>query len=223
MKKFLGLLIMMLMTTSSCFAMTFSQPVKIGEIGFPVQAPYHGFIVEGATQNKGYAYKENHKRNGKPLTTYVKGTAHFGDLYCKYDFEAEKISESIFFGGKNDFVLKQDGSYKKIFSIGNVLGIKLYAIYHDYCVTDLKIIGTRQDGKWVVYVDSKKISNKYFEGKDAYKEDGGVLYDQPICRDDSIVVVYRRWYWKGTSEAEGEFRFKWNDTAQQFDVEQIIY
>ena len=129
----------------------------------------------------------------------------------------------MIFGGRNDFILTQDSSYKEIFSIDNEVGIKLYAIYHIYCVTDLKIIGTQKNGKWVVYIDSKKLSDKYFGGKDAYKEDGGIIYDRPICRDNSIVVTYRRWHWKGMSEPEGEFRFKWDDSAQWFGVEQIVY
>ena len=223
MKKFFFLLFAFLIISSNCFAMTFSQPAKIGEIGFPVQAPYHGFIVNGATKNEGVAYDENRKRNGKPLTTYVNGIACFEKLYCKYNFKAKNFSESISFGGKNNFVLTQDGSYKEIFSIGNELGIKLYVTYHIYCVTDLKIIGTQRDGKWVVYIDSKKISDKYFKGKDRYKEDGGILYDVPICAGDTIIVKYRRWHWKGVSEPEGEFRFKWNETVQWFGIEQIIY
>lgn len=223
MKKFFFPLVVFLIISSNCFAVTFSQPIKIGEIGFPLQAPYHGFVVDGATRNEGSAYNENRERNGKPLTTYTNGVACFGVLYCKYNFKGKNSSNSMIFGGRNDFILTQDSSYKEIFSIDNEVGIKLYVIYHIYCVTDLKIIGTQKNGKWVVYIDSKKLSDKYFDGKDAYKEDGGIIYDRPICRDNSIVVTYRRWHWKGMSEPEGEFRFKWDDSAQWFGVEQIVY
>ena len=222
----LGVVLSVLFVAQSAFAMTFQQPVKIGKIGFPVQAPYHGYIVEGATQNDGKAYQENYKRrNGESLTTYTQGVARFGDLYCKYEF-GKNFSESMSFGGKNDFVLMQNGTFKEIFSIGNDAGIKFYAIYHIYCVTDLKILGTRKDGKWVVYIDSKKISDKYFGGKDSYKLDGGVLYEVPTCAGDTLIVQYRRWHWStngGISEPEGEFRFKWDDKAQWFGVEQVVY
>lgn len=219
-KFFVGVVLSVLLIANSAFAETFSQPVKIGEVGFPVQAPYHGFVVEGATQNDGKPFTEEFEYNGAPRKTYVKGTAHFGDLLCKYDFDAE-FPESIHFGGAGDFVLTTDGSFKEIFSIdGN--GLKLCAIYHNYCVSDLKILGSR-GGKWVVFVDSKKLSEKYFGGKDSYKTDGGVLYDVPTCAGDTIVVVYRRWHWGGESAAEGEFRFKWDDAAQWFSVEQVIY
>ncbi len=223
MKKFLGLLIVLMMIASNCLAMTFSQPVEIGEIGSPVQSPYHGFVVDGATENNGTSYNENRERRGKPLITYTKGTARFGDLYCKYNFGRNFNDQTISFGGKNNFILNMDGTFKQIFSIGNDSSLKLYAIRFYYCVTDLKIIGTRKDGKWVVYIDSKKLSDKYFGGKDRYKEDGGVIYDVPTCVGDKIVVTYRRWYWKGISEPEGEFRFKWDDKAQWFGIEQVVY
>ena len=223
MKKFLGLLLMLMMIASNCLAMTFSQPVKIGEIGSPVQSPYHGFIVNGATENNGTSYNENREREGKPLITYTQGTARFGDLYCKYNFVRNLNGQTISFGGKNNFILNMDGTFKQIFSIGNDSNLKLYAIRFYYCVTDLKIIGTQKDGKWVVYIDSKKLSNKYFGGKDRYKEEGSVLYDVPTCNGNTIVVKYRRWYWKGNSEPEGEFRFKWDDKAQWFGVEQVVY
>lgn len=225
MKKFLGLLVMMLMVASNCFAMTFSHIVKIGEIGFPVQAPYHGFIVEGATKNEGVTYNENRERNGKPLTTYINGIACFEEFYCKYNFKAKNFSESISFGGKDNFILTQDGSYRKIFSVGNDAGLKLYAIYYSYRVTDLKILGTQKNGKWVIYIDSKKIDDKYFDGNNGYNGGyiGRVLYDVPTCAGDTLIVTYRRFNRAGISEPEGEFRFKWNEAAQWFGVEQVIY
>ena len=223
----LGVVLSVLFVAQSAFAMTFQQPVKIGGIGFPIQAPYHGYVVKGASQNDGKAYHENYKkRNGEPLTTYTQGVARFGDLYCKYEF-GKNFSESMSFGGKNDFVLMQNGTFKEIFSIGNDAGIKLYAIYHTYCVTDLKILGTRKDGKWVVYIDSKKISNKYFDSKDSYKLDGGVSYSrEPKFQGDTIIISYTC-FAKSTKGSkiisQGEFRFKWDEAAQWFGVEQVVY
>ena len=227
MKKFFaGMICGLLFIADSAFAMTFSQPVKIGEIGFPVQAPYQGFIVEGATSNSGKLYREENTFRGKPVMTCKKGTAIFGSgedaLYCKYDFDAE-ISKAMSFGGKNNFVLTGNGSFKNLFKIDNDSKLALYAIYHNYCVSHLNIIGKQKDGKWVVFLDSKKISEKYFGGKDSYKEEGGVIYDIPTCAGDTIVVTYRRWHWEGKSEAEGELRFKWDESAQWFGVEQVIY
>ena len=224
-KIFVAVVVSLLFVAQTALAMTFQQPVKIGRIGFPVQAPYHGLIIDGANYNDGTPYREKSNK-----TTYTKGTARFGEgtnaLWCKYNFEPKNSADCfIKFGGANDFVLTQNITDKEIFQIDNDADLALYASYHIYCVTDLKILGKRGD-KWVVYLDSKKLSEKYFGGKDGYKLDGGVLYDVPTCAGDTIVVTWRRWHWYnngGISEPEGEMRFKWNDAAQWFGVEQIIY
>lgn len=46
---------------NSGFAMTLSRIVEIGEVGFPVQAPYHGLIIRGASYNTGIPYLEGTK------------------------------------------------------------------------------------------------------------------------------------------------------------------
>ncbi len=231
-KKFgLVALIFMIMfiLSENVAAMTFSKIEKIGEVGFPTQAPYHGFSIRGEFYNSGTPYVEeyNYIDDGTPIKTYTKGTARFGsepnDLYCKYDFNLDFPDKPIKFGGKNNYILGLDGSDKDIFSIENNGGIKLYVVYHNYCVTQLNILGTQKNGKWVNYIDSKKISETYFGGNEGYKKDGGIIYDVPTCRNDTIVIKYRRWYWKGRSEPEGEFRFKWDDAAQWFGVEHIVY
>lgn len=233
MKKFIvktfSIFFVFFMIASGAFAMMFSQPAKIGELGFPAQAPYHGFIIKGETQNTDEPYFEEIKdpESKEPLKSYTKGIARFGvgenALFCDYDFNAKDFARSIKFGGENNYIVALNGTDKEIFKIENTDGIALYAIYHQYCVSELNIIGKQKNGKWVEYINSKNISQKYFDGKDAYKEDGGVIYDKPICRDDSLIVVYRRWYWKGMSAPEGEFRFKWDDNAQWFGIEQIVY
>lgn len=233
MKKFIKniflLLLGLLMITNSGFAMAFSQIVEIGEVGFPVQAPYHGFIIRGESYNTGTPYLEDKKysRSKETLKTYTNGIARFGvgenALYCNYNFKASDFARSIKFGGENDYAITLDGTYKEVFRIDNTEKQALYAIYHQYCVSDLNIIGIQKNGKWVSYINSKKISQMYFNGKDAYKEDGGVIYDKPICRNGSIVIVYRRWHWKGMSDPEGEFRLKWDDKAQWFGIEQVVY
>lgn len=218
----------MFLFSENVFAMTFSQPVKIGEVGFPAQAPYHGFVVRGESYNSGTPYVEEFNySDGTPIKTYTAGVARFGNepnaLYCKYDFNLDFAASPIKFGGKGNYILGLDGSDKTIFKIENDVGINLFVIYHNYCVTDLKIFGTQKSGKWITFIDSKKISADYFDGNEGYKKDGGIIYDIPICRDDTIIVQYRSWHWDGKSEPIGEFNFKWNDSAQLFNVEHIIY
>ena len=228
MKKFFGVIFSLLFMTNSAVAMTFSQPVEIGTVGFPVQAPYHGFIIDGATTNTGTPYNETEfTYKGKPLQTYTKGVATFGNgndaLFCYYDFTTGDYINAIKFGGKNNYVLSRTGTDKDILKIENDGGITLYVVYHNYCVSHLNIIGRQKDGKWVNYIDSKEISKNYFSGKDAYKEDGGVIYEKPISSGDTIIIPYYRWHWEGRSEHEGEIRLKWDDAAQWFGIEKIIY
>ena len=99
----------------------------------------------------------------------------------------------------------------------------MYSIRFEYCTSHLIIIGKRQDGRWVKYIDSKNISKSYFGNKDGYKEDGGIFYKQPICSGSTIIIPYCRWYWKGLSSNEGEIHLKWDDKAQWFGIEQVVY
>lgn len=228
MKNFFGVIFALLFFTSSVAAMTFSQPVKIGEIGFPVQAPYHGFIVDGAKTNTGTPYNENEfTYKGAPLQTYVKGVAIFGDdknaLFCEYDFDSNDFATSLKFGGRDNYVLNRTGTFKEILKIKSDSGLTFYVVYHEYCGSHLNIIGKQKDGNWVNYIDSKKISDMHFNGKDGYKEDGGVIYEKPISKGDTIIIPYYRWYWQGNSETEGEIRLKWDDAAQWFGIEKVIY
>ena len=228
MKKFLSAAFGAMLLTNTAFAMTFSEPVEIGKIGFPVQAPFRGFIVAGETFNSGEPYLEDEQFsiNGHRITTYVKGIAQFGDeadaLYCAYDFN-DDTATAIKFGGGNNYVLTRSGSYKDILKINTDSGLTLYAIYHEYCTSHLSIIGRQADGKWVNYIDSKKISEVYFGGNDGYKMENSVIYEKPISDGDTIILKYRRWNWENKSKPEGEIRLKWDDAAQWFSIAQIIY
>ena len=228
MQNVIGIVLGTIFITNNAYAMTFSQPRVIGDVGFPTQAPYHGFVASGESYNSGVPYTEDisYSRTNKPTKTYVRGIARFGDginaLYCDYNFKSNDYSRSIKFGGENDYVVTLDGSFKNVLKVDNDANLALYTIYHAYCVTELNIIGKQPNGKWVSYINSKEISRRYFNGKDSYKEDGGVIYDKPISQGDTLIVKYRRWHWQGASEPEGEFRFKWDDKAQWFGIEQVV-
>ena len=228
MKKFLGATFAALLISNSALAMQFSQPVQIGQIGFPVQSPYNGFIITGATENTGKPHiEEGHfLKDGTPLKTYAKGVATFGNskdaLYCDYDFETEDFLNSIKFGGKNNYVLSSDMSFKEIFKIDSDENLTLYVFYHNYCTTHLNIIGFN-DGAWQNYIDSKKVSEMYFDGNDGYKMDGSVIYDKPTCEFDRIIIPYRRWHWDEESATEGVIVLTWDAAMQWFSINQIKY
>ena len=224
MKKFLGAAVATLLISNTSFAMNFSQPVQIGQIGFPVQSPYNGFIITGANENTGAAQIEEGQflNDGTPLKTYVKGVARWDKLFCDYDFNDDDYLHSIKLGGRGNYVLASDMSFKDIFKIDSDEDLTLYVFYHEYCTTHLNIIGC-QNGVWQNYIDSKNISEIYFEGNDGYKMDGSIFYDKTKCSDDKIIIPYRRWHWEGTSDVEGEIRLKWNYALKWFSIEQIKY
>ena len=224
MKKFLSAMTATLLISNSALAMQFTQPVQIGQIGFPVQAPYSGFIVTGANKNTGTPHiEEGHFLNdGTPLKTYAKGVASWDKLFCNYDFEADDFLHSLKFGGKNNYVLSSDMSFKEIFKIDSDENLTLYVFYHNYCTTHLNIIGLK-GGAWKNYIDSKKISEIYFDGNDGYKMDGSVIYDKPTCEFDRIVIPYRRWHWEEESATEGVIVLTWDAAAQWFKIDKIAY
>lgn len=225
MKKFLGLLVMMLMIASNCLAMTFSQPIKLGRFYTQIQRA-SGFHIEGASSNKGTRYDEV----AKYIKDYGwnKGLATFGEgidaLYIHYDYENDKMPKGTRFGGKSisntvGIGVWHDGTITQIKGSNDRI---FYSVRFFYCTSHLHILGKNKDGKWVEYIDSKKISDRYFGGKDEYKLPDGVIYEEPSCQGDTIVVQYSR-YKSFRKPMEGEFRFKWNEAAQWFGVEQVIY
>ena len=224
MKKFLSAMTATLLISNSALAMQFTQPVQIGQIGFPVQAPYSGFIITGTTENTGTPHiEEGHFLNdGTPLKTYAKGVASWDKLFCDYDFESDDFLHSLQFGGKNNYVLSSDMSFKDIFKIDSDENLTLYVFYHNYCTTHLNIIGLN-GGAWQNYIDSKNISETYFDGNDGYKLDGSVIYDKPTCEFDRIVIPYRRWHWEEESATEGVIVLTWDAAAQWFKIDKIVY
>lgn len=96
--------------------------------------------------------------------------------------------------------------------------IKLYATREWYgSDSDWTIFGTKQNGEFVKYLDTLNITEKYF----GIKIEGGaspIVYDVPKCSGDTIVIPYRN-----RNGRDGEFRFKWDDAAQWFSVEQVKY
>lgn len=218
MKRFLGLLVMLMMLTSNCLAMTFSQPVKIGKAGCPDQAPYPGVVIEGATFNDGSYYTKNgYKPTSESRKTFYKGTACWGNgsdaLYCRYDYE----NRTFYYGGKNNYIVSIGSAMRIIHKVDTDEGITLYALHYWFHYNHYVIIGRRKDGTWVKYIDTQNINEKYF-GKNLYYADAP-SYKELSCRDNTIIFPYEVF----NSKEKGELRFKWDDKAQWFGVEQIIY
>ena len=239
MKRFLVLLVMLMMITSNCFAMVFYQPVRLGMVS---GTPQGGFGIDGASYNNGTSYKNGQldKQWGK---LYEKGIACFGNgdkaLYMHYDCSQVGGREyweaySPKFGDKNakNTVALQagEGTSVKVSQIKNDSDITLYLLCEEGSVagtTNYVLLGRRPDGVFVKYFDMEDINIKYFGlQKNKYGTTMGMkspYYKKFYCQGDTMVIEYGRYHGKRGFVNEGEFRFKWDEKAQWFSVEQVIY
>lgn len=218
MKKFVSVIVALLTMTNVVLAMSFSQPVEIGWIGMSQKGG--GFSCKNESSNNGDYYTVYDKNN---KNSYGKGVAKFGtgkdSLYVFYDVYKNK--DIIRIGGQNSnntvmLNILNDWIYK----IESDEGLTLYPIRFWYGPeSDWRIVGYQKNGKFVKYVSTVDITEKYF-GFDIHNGVSPVQYDVPICKGDTIIIKYRGHIKR---EVIGEFRFKWDDAAQWFSVEQVVY
>lgn len=233
MKKLFGIFFALIIFSPTCLAMNFSQPVKVGHAGHYQDIDSGGFFFEGTSQNNGDVIISGNKNS------YGRGLASWGGgkdaLYCEYDsYLSSDKNDRLKFGGKNNFVT-EDGTGRDILKIESDKGITLYVLYRQFMYFSfLDIIGCRQDGTWVRYINFGDMEKRFFEGfskkymvnlaygnhgdKLEYYYKGNFVY----TKGDTVIVLYS--LWKGWDRLQkGEFRFKWDEAAQWFGVEQVVY
>jgi len=237
------LLGMMFLFNSNVFALTFSQPIKIGEAYI---TPPDYFAIEGAVYHTGIPYKNKEyilsynlgKKNG--VTIFDKGIACFGkngdELYFHYDARDGRASyqKNYFaisrFGGKDigntvDVTASPPGYIRMIKSNKK---ITLYLLSSNSQMVSFRdyewihtLIGKREDGKFVKFFDTKELSERFF-GNPSIKNTN---FSDCTVQGDTVVLKYKHISdldRKGEYES-GEFRFKWDDAAQWFGVEKVVY
>lgn len=217
--KFLGMILCMcFLFSGNCFAMQFSQPVKIGGICVD-QSSKQGVLIENASYNNGDYYIKAKKDN---RSTYGKGMARFGNgedaLYVHYNYYTD--FGKFYFGGKdkqNTIVPPNVLTIYDIFRINTDKKITIYPLRKFYSAeSDYIIIGRRADGKFVKYIDTREITKRYFswDGTGA----SSVTYHDLYTQGNTLIMKYQRYGYKQL--IEGTFYFKWDDNAQWFGVEQ---
>lgn len=249
MNKILVVTLMLVMTASNCLAMTFSQPVKTGFSVWWLQGG-GGISVQNATENNGnfYSREYNNKKviydgSGKNGSVrYGNGIARYGNgidaIYAHYNAYNVSKDGYIHFGDKdikNTIPISAFIFGEEIFKIETDEGITFYMIHTSYDLPDetwWTLIGRRKDGVWVKYFDSDSVTEKYF-GKSARAGTAGVWQGLSICCDNfrvkgnTIIIEYSRYHknvgQRGNLVKEGEFRFKWDESAQWFGIEQVVY
>ena len=219
-KKIAAALLGAMMVCGNAFAMQFEQPEEIGWFGISQAGKGGGgFVCKQASRNDGNFYTKYRPNNKK---SFEKGIAQFGDgtnaLYVHYNVNDKK--NKILVGGKNkENTISGAGITETVSKIQTDEGITLYALCSYYgSERDYLIAGYRKDAKFVKYIDTYAMTRNYFEwGKHGASP---VLYTNLSCEGNTLIITYRR---HGNREDEGEFRFKWDEAAQWFGVEQVVY
>lgn len=221
-KRVLGLFIgACMLAGSSCFAMQFSPVEKIGGMIYS-QAGRHsegGLILKNPTHNTGdyytFRYSDNTHSYGKGIATFGEGT---DAMYVHYDMYARA---PIALGGKNINNTIKWRFYLICADINQIQtdeGITLYAMYDEYGPeADYLIIGRRADGVWVKYLDTREITKRYWN----WNGDGAspVVYRKLRTDGDTLIINYGNW----RPREYGEFRFRWDENAQWFGIDKVVY
>lgn len=219
------------MISADCLAMRFESTTELGNIAS--LPPYGAFIIEGANSNNGQLSTETAYKAGNE---YAKGVATFGNgeniLYVHYNngyvytedfaenvFRSKELANSCKMGGSNieDTIILPMGFPHScsIYQVHNNSDIKMYLLEYDKgAVPSYKLIGKRQDGKWV----------KYFETTAAEQYYGMNLAfcHKFYLNNDSIVFEYGKYdIVEKKFVTHTELRFIWNDSDQWFGVENI--
>ena len=220
-KFFIGVVLSVLFVAQSTFAMTFSQPVEIGWLGISQRQGAGGFMFKNETANNGNYYTGHDKNNtfsyGKGIVQFESGT---DAIYLHYN--AYEKNKTVLVGSndvKNTVNIFVFNTW--IYKISTDEGLSFYAIREFYgAESDWVIIGRKKDGVWVKYIDTTNISERYFKRT---KNISPVAYSVPKTQGNTIIMPYDDMSGKKYIKNAGEFRFKWDEAAQWFGVEQVVY
>ena len=229
-KRVLGLIIgVCMLAGSSCFAMQFSPVEEMGGMSYS-QGGRHstgGLILKNPTHNTGDYYTTN-AYNADNTYSYGKGVAAFGQgidaMYVYYNMYAH----TVYVGGNSKTILLSPAVARIAnswrFMITDISRVRtdekitLYAIYDTYGPeADYLIIGRRADGVWVKYLDTREITKRYWN----WDGDGAspVAYTKLRTDGDTLIINYDNW----RPREYGEFRFRWDENAQWFGIDKVIY
>lgn len=205
---------------SNVLAFNISKAERLGFIS-SYMASKGGIYFYGGTGIKGNSdkYLDGREYYGSGIVRYGTGKEaiyiHYNTsqkYYCNARVGGRDFSNTI------DVFLQSD----VIFRMNTDSNIKLYGFHYGHsCQSFYTIVGTTSLGKFVKYIDTREITKRYF-GEKAVKS---IKFYELSYQGDTIVIPYR--FISGAYgtdiSTEGEFRFKWDDSAQWFSIEQIVY
>ena len=211
--------------SGTVFAMQFYQMEEIGGIGIcQAGGGGGGMYVGKASANNGDYYRVYNK---KIKISFGKGVARFGNgedaLFIHYNAYQENSKTLVYCGSEDKGNTVQINVFSDhIYKINTDSGITLYPIRFWYGPdSQWCILGRQEDGKFVKYIDTEEITERYFGVTVTKYTAPFIVYDTVRCEGDTLVIEYSS---DRTSKGlKGEFRFKWDEAAKWFSVEQIVY
>ena len=224
MRRFVLLAVMIIgciIYSGTVFAMQFYQMEEIGRIG--VSQRKGGIIIENSIYNSGEYFNKYDKNN---TTSYDKGFAKFGKgddaLYIYYDAYQKEPSRMRVGTEDRDNTVIMDMHWDTLFRIKASNGKVFYCINFAYGPdSQWCIAGCHSNGKFVKYIDTEEISKRYFGITTTKTGMPFVIYNKLRLDGDTIVIEYASAH--RNEGLKGEFRFKWDEAAQWFSIEQVVY
>ena len=187
--------------------MTFSQPTKLGSAS-ATDASFYTYETKGATYNKN-------------------GIAKFGDGNDAIWFYQRPAATQYCYGGSSldktfPFLSAYGCEFTQIKTSSRLILYMVHEWEFDIRGEKYILLGMQSDGKWVKYFDTRDIKKKYFG--ESTTRNNTPCFVRWQSSGNTITVVYQRVN-SNTKRLtdEGEFRFKWDDAAQWFGVEQVVY
>ena len=219
--SYLGALVIATVFQASCSAMQFQQPVFIGSIaGIYAGGPH---TAERWKISKEVVVRKDSMTMGKGSTAII---FKYKDMPSKYDnTKYRKITQMISGNGKS-FPVNANGYIgpnHHIYQINGENGIVAYVdiMYNGGIDPDTMCIrGLWKDGKPVTFVGGVyQLASGITEAHFIFKDKEMRVMNDTIC----IPYNLRSGEFGQKYVRDGEFRFKWDEKANWFGVEQVVY
>lgn len=215
--SFLSALVLTTVLSTTCSAMQFQQPVFIGSFTGIKGGPVSG---ESWVISKEVTVKKGTMTMGKGKTAII---FKYEDKKYK-DFIQRNVKEVVAANGNVFPGGAWNWNNHRVYQINGENGIVVYVDLEPSGTIEsdtFLLRGLWHDGKAVNFVDRKAV-RQYAGGvqNPVFKYDGKGIR----VLNDTICIPYELREdlgWKFIKK--GEFRFKWNDQAQWFGIEDVVY
>ena len=215
-KKILCCCALLTFIPMSCWAIQLSQPQELG-VFYRAQGGAGGMVINNATFNNGDFYTKYRKNN---KSSFGKGIAIFGSgddaLYLHYNLYANYDAK---IGGKkaNNTISVVAGGRNIIYKVRSNEGITFFPVHQGDGIIDFyTVFGRLKDGKFIKFFDTEDVVRNYL----GFRKDYFIMFTNFVVQGDTLIMPYRE---VKSGKIVGEFRFKWDDKAQWFGVEHVVY